>query len=132
MLLAAVAVALQLGATAHTPIAISCSRLIDASSDAVLADAVIVVDGSRIVARGRRADVATPQNATRIELGGLTVVPGLIDAHVHLAWSTNGPATDVKTLAGAAEALTTLRAGFTTVRNLGSTGWADVELRDAI
>jgi imidazolonepropionase-like amidohydrolase len=52
-----------------------------------------------------------------------------VDAHVHIAWGASAPG---GTVAGAAEALATLQAGFTTVRNLGSTGFADLRLREAI
>jgi imidazolonepropionase-like amidohydrolase len=63
------------------------------------------------------------------DLGDAVVVPGLIDAHTHLAWAAPEGA---PTPAGQDEARATLEAGFTTVRNLGSTGRADVLLRDAI
>ncbi|HEY7216602.1 MAG TPA: amidohydrolase family protein [Thermoanaerobaculia bacterium] len=89
--------------------------------------------GKRIVVRGGRIEAILdaanplPEGAEVIELPGLTVLPGMIDAHVHLAWA--GAA---GVLAGKDEARATLEAGFTTVRNLGSTGWADLALRDAI
>jgi imidazolonepropionase-like amidohydrolase len=60
-------------------------------------------------------------------------MPGLIDAHTHLAWAAPaGAAPAGAALPGTDEAHTTLMAGFTTVRNLGSTGRADILLRDAI
>jgi imidazolonepropionase-like amidohydrolase len=65
-----------------------------------------------------------------IELPGLTLLPGLIDAHVHLAWGA--PAEGDSTLPGTDEARVTLEAGFTTVRNLGSTANADIHLARAI
>jgi len=100
-------------------------RLIDPAAGTTLADRLIAVRGDRVVAV-EPWDPGRAGLAKVIELD--TVLPGLIDAHVHLAW---GPAVDGK-LAGAAEAETTLRAGFTTVRNLGSTAGADIALRDAI
>jgi imidazolonepropionase-like amidohydrolase len=88
--------------------------------------------GQRAVVRGGRIEALLdpasplPEGAEVIDLPGLTLLPGLIDAHVHLAWASAGA------LAGRDEARATLDAGFTTVRNLGSTGWADLALRDAI
>jgi imidazolonepropionase-like amidohydrolase len=90
--------------------------------------------GKRVVVRGDRIEAILdpanplPEGAEVIELPGLTVLPGLVDAHVHLAWA----GTAAGALAGKEEARATLEAGFTTVRNLGSTGWADLALRDAI
>src|SRR4029079_7315763 len=80
------------------------------------------VRGSRIVAAGARGDVAIPEGASRIELPSAILLPGLIDAHVHL------------TLAGppAANARATLAAGFTTVQDLGAAPYANIALRDAI
>ncbi len=89
--------------------------------------------GKRVVVRGGRIEAILdpanplPEGAEVIELPGLTVLPGMVDAHVHLAWA--GAA---GVLAGKDEARATLEAGFTTVHNLGSTGWADLALRDAI
>lgn len=88
----------------------------------------------QVVVRGDRIDAVLdasarpPDGAEVIDLPGTTLLPGLIDAHVHLAWAGGAQGT----LPGAQEARATLDAGFTTVRNLGSTGWADLALRDAI
>ena len=75
-----------------------------------------------VVAAGRRADVAAPPNATQIDLPTLTLLPGLIDAHVHL------------TLAGepSANARATLAAGFTTVQDLGAQAYTNISLRNTI
>jgi imidazolonepropionase-like amidohydrolase len=114
-------------------IALRSARMIDVEEGSVIQDAVVLVEGLRIVAAGTREQVSIPEGVRLLDLGTCWLVPGLVDAHVHLAW---GAAADAggndAPPPGAAEALATLRAGFTTVRNLGSTGFADVLLREAI
>ena len=73
------------------------------------------------------------------DLGDVTCLPGLIDAHVHLigdvtiqGYASLGVSIPRATLTGVANARATLRAGFTTVRNVGADGYADVALPDAI
>jgi imidazolonepropionase-like amidohydrolase len=75
----------------------------------------IAVSGDRIVA-------AAPENAAVIDLGDTTLLPGLIDAHVHLLLSGEPEA----------NARATLLAGFTTVQDLGAVGYGNLELRDRI
>ena len=74
-----------------------------------------------------------------IELNGLTVLPGLMDAHVHLignnelnGYESISESSEMATLYGVKNAKNTLLAGFTTVRNVGAGNFADVALRDAI
>lgn len=66
-----------------TPIAIVGCRLIDGRGGAPVEDAVVVVEGNRIVDAGPRTEVEIPAHADRIEAGGKTLMPGLIDAHFH-------------------------------------------------
>jgi len=98
----------------------------------VLRNTCIVVEGSRIV---RIDPNAAPVN---YDLRGLTVLPGWIDAHVHITWSFGpdgknagvGGTTPYANHAAAANAWVTLMAGFTTVQSVGSPN--DLPLRDAI
>ncbi len=69
----------------------------------------------------------------------MTVLPGLIDVHAHLTMETNfdlyhelSTSIAKSALIGACNARVTLEAGFTSVRNVGADGYADVDLRDAI
>ena len=110
-------------------LALHAARLLDVRHGKYIDDAMVVVRDHRIVAAGAAKSVKVPVDAQRIELPKLTLLPGLIDAHVHLAW---GAPTSEVPLQGAAEAETTLKAGFTSVRNPGSTSHADLTLRDAI
>jgi imidazolonepropionase-like amidohydrolase len=118
---------------------IRAGRLIDVEAGRVLSDQVLVIEGERIVAVGPAASARVPAGATEIDLSAATVLPGLLDGHVHLTsrhdnhgYRSLGVSTPRAALTGAANALRTLRAGFTTVRNLGAGGYADVALRDAI
>jgi imidazolonepropionase-like amidohydrolase len=88
----------------------------------------LLLRADRIVAAGTAAEVSLPPGSEVLDLGELVLVPGFIDAHVHLAL---GPAEEGK-LSGADEARATLEAGFTTVRDLGSRDGADLRLQEAI
>src|SRR5512146_1950086 len=103
------------------------------------ANQTIIVVGDRIVAVA--PTVSTPKSAgdKEIDLRTMTVMPGLIDVHTHLTMDTNfDPYHELVTtpvreaLIGVRNAKTTLEAGFTTVRNVGASGYADVALRDEI
>ena len=94
--------------------------------------AVVHVTGTRIVAVGARVDA--PRGALEVDLGDATLLPGLIDAHVHITNSfRDEPDRDSETgVVGASTAEALLLSGFTTVRSLGSRDFEDVALRDAI
>ena len=61
------------------------ARLIVGDGSAAIEDAVFVVEGDRITQAGRRADVQIPGGATRVDLSGKTVMPAVVNAHMHLA-----------------------------------------------
>lgn len=114
-------------------------RMIDVVDGRMLTNQTIVVRGDRIERVAASSSVDVPAGGHVVDLADATVLPGLIDMHVHL---TGDPqAQGYKNLAasiprnalyGAANARRTLLAGFTTVRNVGAAGYADVALRDAI
>ena len=120
-------------------VAVLAETVIDGTGAKPLSPGVVVVDGERIIAVGDKSIV--PPEAQLLDLGNVTLLPGLIDLHSHLTdkvgvhWeevlvtTTPGQAA----LYGAVNALTTLRSGFTTVRDLGPTWpYTDVDLRDVI
>jgi imidazolonepropionase-like amidohydrolase len=116
------------------------ARLIDGSGGPVRSDVSVRIENGRIVAIGD--DGPPPAGARVIDLGGRTLIPGLIDAHVHLTFApppsyAEGVVQRMKStpadvaLRGVGHARSTLLAGFTTVRNVGG-GLEDRALRDAI
>jgi imidazolonepropionase-like amidohydrolase len=115
---------------------IHAGRLFDAPSGRMLSGQDIVVRNSRIEQVG--AGLVVPAGAREIDLRDATVLPGFIDVHTHLVGSNHagyeslGVSVPRMALTGAKNAQTTLFAGFTTVRNVGAPGYADVALRDAI
>lgn len=122
-----------------TDLVVDCGTLIDGINDVPVSDARILVEDGTITAVGTQDDteLAEPDDAEVLDFGAETVLPGYIDAHVHLAgWRSMDPTDWVTqdTALGAARATADLRAllenGFTTVRDVGSrTGPG---LRDAI
>jgi len=119
------------------------ARLWDGSASAPVRDCVVVTRGDRITAAGPRASVAIPSDDAAVvhHYPDATILPGLIDPHVHLIWPGDGQAADVFTkgrtdaellLAAAKNARTALRAGVTTVRDVGTRGRIAMDLRDAV
>jgi imidazolonepropionase-like amidohydrolase len=116
--------------------------LVDVESGRVLNDRVIVIEDGIITGIGSRAtlnDMDVPADAQLIDLSDMTVLPGLSDSHVHLTSdaSVHGykrlqVSTSAAAITGVVNAEKTLMAGFTTVRNLGAPGFADIALMEAI
>jgi imidazolonepropionase-like amidohydrolase len=105
-----------------------------------LSDAqTIVVVGDTIQSIEASGSVTAQAGDTVVDLGGMTVMPGMIDVHTHLTGNPDFDpyreltSTDAKeAINGVVNARTTLLAGFTSVRNVGAGGYTDVDLRDAI
>ena len=122
--------------------AIRFGRLIDARGQAHQ-DAVVVVEGERISTVGT-GDGAVPAGATVVDLRRYTGLPGLIDVHTHMTfywdrapgsrpWTQLGTLGDAVTVFLAQEnARKTLETGVTTVRDLGSSDYTDIAMRDLI
>src|SRR5205809_59510 len=117
-------------APADQVVAIRAARLFDSRSGKMLANPVIIVRGERIAEVG--AGLPVPAGATVIDLGSATLMPGMIDGHLHL--NLNQPNSPAKrTLIALANAQVDLEAGFTTVLDMDSRGgFNPVEIRDAI
>ncbi|MEE9878473.1 MAG: amidohydrolase family protein [Stenotrophomonas sp.] len=117
---------------------VSAARLLDVRSGRYVQQPQIEIVDGRISRIGRAGD-PLPAGAEHIDLGARTLLPGLIDMHVHLTIDpTLGGYQGLEytdnfwTVVGVVNARRTLRAGFTTVRNLGSAGFDDVALKQAI
>jgi imidazolonepropionase-like amidohydrolase len=123
-------------APAPKTVVIRAGRLLDVKTGKTLTNQTILIQGDKIASVGSEAQV--PAGAQVIDLPNATVLPGLIDAHTHLTMTTNfgysrlGISVPREALYGARNARVTLDAGFTTVRNVGASGFSDVALRDAI
>lgn len=118
-------------------VAVKAGRLLDVRTGQMLNNAIILIEGERITAAG--SGVTIPTSAEVIDLGTMTVLPGLIDSHTHLTFAPGiggaailGQSPSRQALIGAKNARITLMAGFTTVRNVGARGYSDIALRDAI
>lgn len=121
-----------------THVMIHAGRLLDVTNGHWLLDQTIYIEGERITSI-EAGTKAVGRGWTLVDLGNAAVLPGLIDCHVHLTLKPSsfgyellGVSEARQTLTGAANAVRTLSAGFTTVRNVGAWSFTDVGLRDAI
>jgi len=118
------------------PLILRAARWLDVAAGQIRAQAVVVVQDGRITSVGGEI----PAGARTVDLGDVTLLPGLIDAHTHLTGDLEGDwvTRDVRelpadaALRGARNAKRTLEAGFTTVRNVAAGGFADIALMKAI
>jgi imidazolonepropionase-like amidohydrolase len=116
-------------------IAVKAGKLFDANSATLLENQVIVIDGERIVAVGPAKSTKIPTGAVVIDLSKQTVLPGLIDLHTHMFNTPKpGVSREMSTLIAIQNIQNDLRAGFTSVRDMGThgNGYADVDIRNAI
>ena len=123
---------------------IRAGRLLDPDGGRILANQIIVVDGNRI--RDVGPNVAIPAGAQVIDLSRMTVMPGLVDAHNHLAltykpepennvyyYTYVQESTALRAIQAASNGMQMLASGFTIVRDMGNNGnYADTALRQAI
>ena len=122
-------------------VAVKAGRLLDVRSGKYFNDQLILIEAGKVRETGSARDLQphVPATARIIDLSRYTVLPGLIDAHTHLTFDPEsqgyrglGISFPREALIGARNARRTLEAGFTTVRNVGAGGYADIALRDAI
>jgi imidazolonepropionase-like amidohydrolase len=127
--------------TADKTYVLQAARLFDGKSNTLVTPGVVVVSGGKIVGVGASATI--PAGAGVIDLGDATLLPGFIDAHTHLTFPYSDDYKQAeldslqktipeRALDSSANARVTLMAGFTTVRDVGSSDYLDVGLRNAI
>jgi len=136
-LAATLAIGAQTPQTKRTTV-VRAARMLDPAAGRIVANPTVVIVGDRIQSVGG----STPSGATAIDLGDLTLVPGLVDAHTHNLLQPEDEITPpvftksqaYRAIEGVAAVKKNLEAGFTTMRDLDSegAGFADVALRDAI
>lgn len=127
------------GSAQEKVVALRAALLIDATGEAPIADAVVLVRENRIEAVGTRTSVSIPAGAEVVDLPGQTLLPGLIDTHSHLAnrsmfpsrFSGAGPSNeDMMKLVRHARVL--LLCGITTVRQTGERHFNDLLFKEAV
>jgi imidazolonepropionase-like amidohydrolase len=123
---------------------IRADRLVDGTGAAPVEHAAILIEGDRIKAVGRAADIGAPEGAEVIEAAsGTTIIPGLVDVHVHLAYSgavdpdafraeTASIHYPAMALRAARYARESLEYGFTALRDMHAPGGVVIDLRNVI
>jgi len=143
-LLACLSVGASLAAQSGPVTAIRAGRLLDPDAGQILTNQIILIEGSRIREVG--PNVAIPAGAQVIDLSGMTVMPGLVEAHNHLAltykpvpennvyyYTYVQESTALRAIQAASNGMQMLASGFTIVRDMGNNGnYADTALRQAI
>ncbi|HYX52064.1 MAG TPA: amidohydrolase family protein [Candidatus Limnocylindrales bacterium] len=119
-------------------IVLHAGHMLDVKTGQLLNNPTLVIEGGKITKVGAPTWGNRPAHVTEINLPNATLLPGLIDVHTHITYDPQfgyqqlGISIPKEALIGAKNARVTLEAGFTTVRNVGASGYTDVALRDAI
>jgi imidazolonepropionase-like amidohydrolase len=119
---------------------IQAGRLVDGTGRPAIVDGAVLIDGERIVEVGPAAAVPCPAQAERLEFPDLTLMPGLVDCHVHLNNAGDGNPIvgqtphddDLRVLQSAAGALKALQSGITTVRECGAARRTIFSIKEAL
>jgi imidazolonepropionase-like amidohydrolase len=122
------------------PSAVRCGKLLDVRTGKMLTNQLVTFDAhGTITAVGPAASASQAAGSSTIDLSDATCLPGLIDVHTHLTGDPSGSGYQAlgisvprQAITGAKNARLTVRAGFTTVRNVGASDYTDVALRDGI
>lgn len=139
LMLSAMLTALCSVSVAAEDIYITAGTLLDVATGEKTEGAAVLIRDGRIISVGAAAAVEKPSDATHIDLPEQTLLPGLMDMHVHLTKDADasflgsmGNSVPRQTVIAVKNARKTLMAGFTTVRNLGASGYSVIGVRDGI
>ena len=126
------------GSAAADTVVVTADRMIDVVGGRVVDHPQVTITDGRISAVGT-ATAAVPAGARRVNLSGMTLLPGLIDMHTHITgdprysgYNSLEFTDNFWTVVGVAMAKKTLEGGFTTIRNVGSANYDDVAIKQAI
>ena len=126
-------------AAAAAPVVVRCGSLLDVQNNTVAKDVLVVTEAGLVKQVMSASRNPVPEGAALVELSRGFCLPGLIDVHDHLTsdpadagYSSLGISVPRETVTGVKNARITLLAGFTTVRNLGASGYSDIAVRDGI
>jgi imidazolonepropionase-like amidohydrolase len=121
---------------AAAPGAVRCGKLLDVRAGKLLSDQVVTFDADGVISSVAPASGA---NTAAIDLSQATCLPGLIDVHTHITGEPShsgyaglGISVPRSAITGTKNARLTLRAGFTTIRNVGAAGFSDIAVRDGV
>ncbi len=127
------------GAAEARTVAVTADRMIDVVAGKVVEHPIVVITDDRISAVGVQGQLQAPPDAERVDLPGETLLPGLIDMHVHLdssplfgGYSYLQFTDSFWAIIGVKHAKDTLEAGFTTVRDVGASNFNSVGLMQAV
>ena len=116
--------------------AVRCGKLLDVHTGQILTDQIVTFDENGVISS---VAPASSTSASTIDLSKATCLPGLIDVHTHITGDPShtgyaglGVSIPRSAVTGAKNARLTLRAGFTTIRNVGAAGFSDVAVRDGV
>ncbi len=118
---------------------LSAGAMVDVETGAVVENPAMVIRDGRIAVLGTIGSVNAPADAEIVDLGDATIMPGLMDMHVHLSGDAEGNFFQAmsysiprQAIVAVKNARRTLMAGFTTVRNVGAAGYSVIAVRDGI
>ncbi|MFT6270173.1 MAG: imidazolonepropionase-like amidohydrolase [Alphaproteobacteria bacterium] len=118
---------------------LNADSMLDVETGKIIKNVAVLIEDNKIVSVGKQGKLTVAEDAEIIDLKGKTLVPGLMDMHVHLTsdakdnfLAKRGNSIPRQTVKAVKNAEITLMAGFTTVRNLGASGYSVIGVRDGI
>lgn len=118
---------------------VNADSMLDVETGEIIKNVAVLIEDNKILSVGKQGTLTVAKDATIIDLKGKTLIPGLMDMHVHLTsdaadnfLARRGNSVPRQTVKAVKNAEITLMAGFTTVRNLGASGYSVIGVKDGI